>query len=439
MAATVRISPVAFMKMQTLVMGFDKEVGWFATCEELAPLDFRIKDVLVFPQYTSGCFVDDERDDPLEFRKWLDTLTDEQYEQRRLWGHSHVNMGTSPSGTDTDMFQRFAETSCAAQINRFAICVILNNRFDMYWWVKDAKTNQTYTSTKHEVNVMIEVEDGLSNLEYFEEMKGRVRDIRPTTYFLFNKGYSSYGSGSFGSNYEVAPGYSYGGYNKYVDNKKEEPAKTTPVTTVNKPKALAEQIAVKDEPAKVNIVDDIPIAYESDWGDDYDDDGGYIGEYYGDGYFGDFQSLAFDVNITSDAVSVVYADNRDISYKNDIVFEDDITGDIYRFNILDETFVEDHPIDTDSVAMELLSYGLDLDCEYFRLYEEDDRHGPRLVAPPVNEEAALEMITRSVKASEYKNGVAIITLMPEEDESNDLNELVAAETEKAKEGPQEVA
>ena len=55
MAATIRITPTAWMKMQTLVMGYDKEVGWFGTCEHVAPLEFRIKDILVFPQYTGGC------------------------------------------------------------------------------------------------------------------------------------------------------------------------------------------------------------------------------------------------------------------------------------------------------------------------------------------------------------------------------------------------
>ena len=63
MGATIRISPIAWMKMQTLVMGYDKEVGWFGTCEQIGQLEYRIKDILVFPQYTSGCFVDDERDD----------------------------------------------------------------------------------------------------------------------------------------------------------------------------------------------------------------------------------------------------------------------------------------------------------------------------------------------------------------------------------------
>ena len=69
----VRISSKAFMKMQTLVMGYDKEVGWFGFVERIADADFRIKDIIVFPQYTSAAYIDDEQDDPLEFCKWLDT------------------------------------------------------------------------------------------------------------------------------------------------------------------------------------------------------------------------------------------------------------------------------------------------------------------------------------------------------------------------------
>ena len=211
----VRISPVAFMKMQTLVTGFDKEVGWYGTVERIED-GFRVTDVLVFPQYTSATYIDDERDDPLEFRNWLDTLTDEQYNSRRLWAHSHVNMGVTPSGVDTDMFKRFKESCCVEGIpNRFTLCLIINKRSQMFWWAYDADAKKEYKDK--DINVMIEVVEGQTNLEYFEWAKGLVRDIYPTTAFLFGCG------GYSGSGYKgYATGYNYGTYNTYAENKAKQ-------------------------------------------------------------------------------------------------------------------------------------------------------------------------------------------------------------------------
>lgn len=219
----VMISPVAFMKMQTLVMGFDKEVGWYCTAERIEG-GFRVKDVLVFPQYTSATYIDDERDDPLEFRKWLDTLSDEDYNSRRLWGHSHVNMGVFPSGVDTNMFKRFKDSCCVEGIpNRFTLCLIMNKKLQMYWWAFDADANKEYKN--QDINVMIEVEEGVTNLEFFENSKALVRDIYPTTAFLFG------GRGASGYGYQgYAGGYNYGTYNGYAKEKEKKTAKPSATT-----------------------------------------------------------------------------------------------------------------------------------------------------------------------------------------------------------------
>lgn len=247
----VRISPVAFMKMQTLVMGFDKEVGWYGTVERIDE-GFRVTDILVFPQYTSATYIDDERDDPLEFRKWLDTLSDEQYNSRRLWAHSHVNMGVSPSGTDTDMFKRFNEGNCVEGIpNRFTLCLIINKRTQMFWWAYDADAKKEYKDK--DINVMIEVEEGQTNLEYFEWAKGLVRDIYPTTAFLFGcQGYSGGGYKGY------ATGYNYGTYNTYAKNKAKQSGASTE-------KAAGASKVI--QPYGVDIYDD----YGDPWWDSYYD------------------------------------------------------------------------------------------------------------------------------------------------------------------------
>lgn len=385
---TIRISPVAWMKMQTLVTGYDKEVGWFGTCEELGPLNFRIKDILIFPQYTSGCYIDDERDDPMEFRNWLDTLTDEQYEQRRLWGHSHVNMGVSPSGTDTSMFKRFAETNCAALVNRFAICLIMNKRAEMHWWVFDGATNKEYK--KNEINVLIEVEQGMSNLEFFESTKEFVRDIRPTTAFLFSSGYSygSYGGSRgtvFGSNHETAPGYNYGGYNSYIKEREESEKKkeaniSKKDNEVQNPFHMVVYDEEDDDDNPFAGIDDYPYenwAYES-W-------------------------TAYDIIIEKDGITVEEADANKYNEKRDVIIEDYCSGDEYRFIICDEPLVENHPLSDTSVAMALLKrVKMDPENRYFVAYEVRGDSLKQLC--PFDEHEVLDLMTMDVSDIDQKDG-----------------------------------
>ena len=54
--AIVRISPTAWMKIQALVVGYDKEVAWYATVEKIGIGEYRMKDILVYPQIASGAF-----------------------------------------------------------------------------------------------------------------------------------------------------------------------------------------------------------------------------------------------------------------------------------------------------------------------------------------------------------------------------------------------
>ena len=397
---TIRISPMAWMKMQTLVTGYDKEVGWFGTCEELAPLDFRIKDILIFPQYTSGCFIDDERDDPMEFRNWLDTLTDEQYEQRRLWGHSHVNMGVSPSGTDTSMFKRFAETNCAALVNRFAICLIMNKRAEMHWWVFDGETNKEYK--KDEINVFIEVQEGVSNLEFFESTKELVRDIRPTTAFLFGSGYYYGGSrGVFGSDHEVAPGYNYGGYNAYVYKREESAAKKD------------EQPKTSNTDAKTKFKEVVADTYVSEYDEDDEYDMQYLlSDIYGSNWY------AYVITIESDGVTVEEADSHEFDRKKDIIIEDYWTGDEYRFILCDEPLVDNHPLSDNSVAMTLLkNYKVNPKNNSFVAYEVY-RDALQQVYP-FDEQEVLELMEADVAEYSQEDGDECAMIIIEKGGSSD--------------------
>lgn len=170
------ISPTAFLKMQALVMGYDKEVGWWGTVERMKEDSFRIKDILVFPQYTGAAYIDDEQDDPLEMSKWLDGLKDEVFNEKRFFGHSHVNMSTYFSGEDRRMFNRQVDTIKRASQNRYYLSVVLNKRGEMCWMAYDGDTDKEYTAS--EIEIFLEVEPGVTNIDFFKASKEMVKDLR---------------------------------------------------------------------------------------------------------------------------------------------------------------------------------------------------------------------------------------------------------------------
>lgn len=89
-------SPLAFSKMLALIYTFDSEVGWHGTAVRTDD-GFFVKDIMVYPQEVTGTTVNTDQEG---YEQWLMSLDDEQFNECRMQGHSHVNMGTSPSSVD---------------------------------------------------------------------------------------------------------------------------------------------------------------------------------------------------------------------------------------------------------------------------------------------------------------------------------------------------
>lgn len=185
-SATVRISPMAWLKIQTLVIGYDKEVAWYSTVEKLGEAEYRVKDVLVYPQIASGAFVEDAfiNGDSSKMEEWSDSLTDEQFNEKRGQGHSHVNMSVIPSSTDKKFWETFA-MSVSKSENPYVVTMIINKKLEMMWWACDWKDNAEYKNDQ--INVLVEVEEGVSNIDFFAASKELVKDrvSKPSTYYLF--------------------------------------------------------------------------------------------------------------------------------------------------------------------------------------------------------------------------------------------------------------
>ena len=115
----VVFTPLAYDKMTSLVRECDKEIAWHALVEK-TETGYRVFDVLVYPQRITATTAEAEED---EYNKWIINLSDEQFETVRLQGHSHVNMGVTPSGTDETYYDNLME-----QVEDFYIVMILNKR-----------------------------------------------------------------------------------------------------------------------------------------------------------------------------------------------------------------------------------------------------------------------------------------------------------------------
>lgn len=103
-------------KMELIIDLIDTEVGWYGLVEWQKPDIFKVKDIYLLKQEVTGTFTEIDAmalcdlEDELE-KKGL--LKDDQLDTTGLylWGHSHVNMAPSPSGTDTDTMKKICERS----------------------------------------------------------------------------------------------------------------------------------------------------------------------------------------------------------------------------------------------------------------------------------------------------------------------------------------
>lgn len=146
--AKLTIEPTAYTKMVMLMFGSDKEIGWHGLIVRDPENEnhFILQDVILFPQeVTSVTVVADEKKYPL----WALTLPEEQFNKLRFHGHSHVNMGVTPSSTDTTYY----EQNIRQFKDGFYIFMIINKRFETFIQVYDFDNNTFYD--KNEVDIEI--------------------------------------------------------------------------------------------------------------------------------------------------------------------------------------------------------------------------------------------------------------------------------------------
>lgn len=239
--ARLSFTRMAWRKQKRLVEDFASEVGWHGICKRDPedPAHFIVEDIMVFPQTVTGATVTPSQE---EYNAWNNSLSDEQFNNCRFHGHSHVNMATSPSGTDItfqkqitgrlegDGFTEEAKAELLEQLGdtAFYVFLIINKRGEMTTRIRDMANNVEYESKEIEI---IYEEDPDELGRFMQDAKQKVK----TYTYNYGKGGNNYGGGNYGSG--------YGGYN-YGSGKGSTPAippksNTPPAQSPNTPATQA--------------------------------------------------------------------------------------------------------------------------------------------------------------------------------------------------------
>ena len=146
--AVVWVTETAYQKILALVTAFSDEVGWHGTASRSAEYEFIIADIFVYPQEVTGSTVNT---DQAEYSSWLYNMDEDVFGNIRMQGHSHVNMGTTPSGVDNNHRQRILDQ---LEPDMFYIFMIWNKRLEVHTLIYDMEQNILYENQDVDVQLM---------------------------------------------------------------------------------------------------------------------------------------------------------------------------------------------------------------------------------------------------------------------------------------------
>lgn len=150
--ATVYFTEMAWEKMQCLIREFDKEVAWHGIAkrgDDPEKDEYIISDILVYPQEVTAATV---TTDQSEYQSWLySEELEDVFNDIRMQGHSHVNMSTSPSGVDTNLYSEILEQ---LEGDMFYIFMIYNKRGEKTYKIYDLAKNVLFETADVTVKIM---------------------------------------------------------------------------------------------------------------------------------------------------------------------------------------------------------------------------------------------------------------------------------------------
>ena len=171
----IYITTEAYVKLRKLVDDTTTEIGWYGTVTKMPGFEsvYVIDDILVYPQTVTGatCVQDDDR--IFEFELNLST---DQVNRKRFHGHSHVNMGVTPSGVDEQFYQ-----DILTQVEDYFIVMITNKTGNYYTRFYDMQNNILYTS----IPIQVMLDNGIALEHWYDD--ATQNNIKERTYIAPTK------------------------------------------------------------------------------------------------------------------------------------------------------------------------------------------------------------------------------------------------------------
>ena len=165
----VYILPQARQKMEMYCDLSEGEIGWLGFVEKYEGVGFLITDCILLKQEVHASTTEI---DPMALIEFWNQTPPEQQSKIKIWGHSHVNMSTTPSGQDDSQMEYFKDG------NKWFIRLITNKKreyhIDVYDYENGLKVHmdqsdlKTYNPAEKELRDQIkaEINEKVSKKEY---------------------------------------------------------------------------------------------------------------------------------------------------------------------------------------------------------------------------------------------------------------------------------
>lgn len=174
----------AYKKMYALIDKCANEIGWWGLVERTSEKEFLIKDIIVPPQTVTGVTV--TTDDKV-YPEWEGALDDDTFNSMKFYGHSHVNMSTSPSSIDTNFYNNRLQNE-----KRFLILGIFNKRRELWMNIYDVENNVLYEKDDISVTYYVSEADSWAEQQIKEKVTKPVYTPPTTNYYGGKHVYDDY-------------------------------------------------------------------------------------------------------------------------------------------------------------------------------------------------------------------------------------------------------
>ena len=199
--------PTAWCKMTTLVQKTETEIAWHMLINKISKTQYIITDIIVYPQTVTGATVNT---DDTKYALWVNNIPDKDFELMRGQGHSHVNMGVSPSSVDTNYYADLLQTMQKG----YYLFMILNKRGDMFLQLVDIDANTVYEST----DIVFEIASKeWYQSKWYTEMMKNITHMSNAFGKATDRAYHGYGYNPNKSNVQATESRIEKGTNKFTE------------------------------------------------------------------------------------------------------------------------------------------------------------------------------------------------------------------------------